>query len=106
MPLDAIVVNANKRSLDSETVTRIIGNEHVRVVCGSENEAMPDPADADRLRAAQKVYCPTEFGGMMGYLTAVEEYCHHREKTLFDIATMIAAAEALESTRRARARCR
>lgn len=98
MPLDAIVVNANKRSLDTETVTCIIANERVRVICGSENEAMPDSTDADRLRAAKKVYCPTEFGGMMGYLAAVEEYCHYREKTPFDIATMMAAAEALEST--------
>ena len=98
MPLDAIVVNANKRSLDADSVTRIISNERVRIVCGSENEAMPDLADAERLRAAKKIYCPTEFGGMMGYLTAVEEYCHFRENTVFDIATMITAAEALEGT--------
>lgn len=96
MPLDAIVVNANKRSLDGETVTRIIANGGIRVVCGSENEAMPVPADADRLRAAKTIYCPTEFGGMMGYLTAVEEYYHQMEGTPFSVETVMQAALALE----------
>lgn len=100
MALDAIVVNANKRSLDSETVSRILANPRVRVVCGSENEAMPDPTDADRLRGANKIYSPTEFGGMMGYLTAVEEYCHQVESSEFDIGTMIRAGAALEPVAR------
>lgn len=96
MPLDAIVVNANKRSLDGDTVSRIARNPRVRVVCGSENEAMPDEADAERLQAAGKVYFPTEFGGMMGYLTAVEQYYHQLEGTRFHVATMINAAAKLE----------
>lgn len=100
-PLDALVVNANKRSLDSMTVDAILGNATLRVICGSENEAMPDPADADRLRAAGKVYTPTEFGGMMGFLTAVEEYYHHLEGTTLDVGVMMEAARRLDPAARA-----
>jgi hypothetical protein len=35
---------------------------------------------------------------MMGYLTAVEEYCHHREKTPFEMPAMLEAAASLEPT--------
>ncbi|MEK0431581.1 MAG: hypothetical protein RL139_1385 [Gemmatimonadota bacterium] len=95
-PLDAVVVNAAGGSLDGATVSAILANDGVRVICGSENLAMPDPADADRLRAAGRSYCPTELGGMMGYLTAVEEYLAKAAGVPFEIATLVTAAAALE----------
>lgn len=96
LPLEAIVVNASGRSLDDASVAAIAGNDAVKVICGSENLAMPDPRRADHLRAAGKVYCPTELGGMMGYLTAVEEYLAGREGVPFEVKTLLAAAERLE----------
>jgi hypothetical protein len=96
LPLDALVVNANKESLDSATVDRIIANPRLRVICGSENLAMPAAKDADRLRDARRVYAPTELGGMMGYLTAVEEYLAHQQGVPFDVATLFEAAKRLE----------
>jgi len=103
-PVDAVVVNANRQSLDPESCALLARNERLKVVCGSENLAMPDPADADRLRAAGKLYCPTELGGMMGYLTAVEEYLARLEDRPFDIVTMFEAARALEEVGRRGAR--
>ena len=57
---------------------------------------MPDPRDAERFRAAGKAYCPTELGGMMGYLTAVEQYLAATEGKNFEIASMLEAAEGLQ----------
>ncbi len=104
-PFDAVVVNASGGSLDAETVRVICGNAAVRVVCGSENLAMPDAADERRLLAAGKVYCHPELGGMMGYLTAVEEYLARRAGVTFDVGTLLDAAGRLydvgaECTRR------
>ncbi|MDB4873719.1 MAG: hypothetical protein JWM41_165 [Gemmatimonadetes bacterium] len=96
-PIDALVVNAAGGSLDTATVGRCVVNDRLRVVCGSENLVMPNPADADRLRAARKSYCPTELGGMMGYLTAVEEYLSIVAGQPFDVRTMFDAAKRLEA---------
>lgn len=95
-PLDALVVNAAGGTLDSDTVQACIANESLRVVCGSENLAMPNPDDAERLRDGSKSFCPTELGGMMGYLTAVEEYLAHVEGQPFDVRTLLEAAKWLE----------
>jgi hypothetical protein len=106
--MDAVVVNAAGGSLDPNAVALIAANERVKVVCGSENLVMPDhEAGSEALRAAKKAYCPTELGGMMGYLTAVEEYLARVEGTPLDIATLLDAAKTLEgaahdATRRAR----
>lgn len=107
-PLDAVVVNANGGTLDVATCEAIARNTRTRVVCGSENLTMPDPRGAEILRAGEKVYAPTEFGGMMGYLTAVEEYLARHAGQPFDLATMLAAAKRLaeagfEVTRHVRA---
>lgn len=96
-PIDALVVNASGGSLDSRTVDAILDNRSIQAICGSENLAMPEPDDAERLRAAGRVYCPTELGGMMGYLTAVEEYLSHLAGVPFDIETVNRAAVRLES---------
>jgi len=95
-PMDALVVNAAGGSLDSPTVDACVGNERLRAICGSENLVMPNPRDAERLHAARKVYCPTELGGMMGYLTAVEEYLAQLEGAPFVLETLFEAAKQLE----------
>ena len=94
--VDAVVVNAAGASLDDVTVEAIAANPRTTVVCGSENLAMPDPAGVEVLRRAQKSYCPTELGGMMGYLTAVEEYLAKADGVPFEVATVMRASAALE----------
>ena len=94
--VDAVVVNAAGASLDDVTVEAIAANPRTTVVCGSENLAMPDPAGVEVLRRAQTSYCPTELGGMMGYLTAVEEYLAKADGVPFEVATVMRAAAALE----------
>jgi hypothetical protein len=100
-PIDALVVNANKESLDQVSVQRIVANPHVRVICGSENLAMPVPRSAEELRRAHKIYCPTELGGMMGYLTAVEEYLALLENVPFRVEALFEAAGRLRWAGRA-----
>jgi hypothetical protein len=97
VPMDAVVVNAAGGTLDSGAVSAICANGRVRVVCGSENLVMPDLSDANRLRDAGKVYAPTELGGMMGYLTAAEEYLAHLERVPFDVRTLLEAAKRLDT---------
>ena len=97
-PLDAVVANAAGGSLEPHAVALIGANERSRVVCGSENLVMPDhAAGAEALRAAKKAYCPTELGGMMGYLTAVEEYLARAEGVEFGVRTLLAAASMLDT---------
>ena len=96
-PVDAVVVNAAGGSLDGASVRAIAANPAVRVVCGSENLAMPDPADERVLLAAGKVYAHTELGGMMGYLTAAEEYLARVQGVPFDVATLLTAAAQLHA---------
>jgi hypothetical protein len=57
---------------------------------------MPEPRDADRFLRAHQAYCPTELGGMMGYLTAVEQYLAELEGIRFDVGTIMRAAQELE----------
>lgn len=97
MPMDALVVNAAGGTLHSAAVSVICANPRVRIVCGSENLVMPESRDADRLRHAGKVYAPTELGGMMGYLTAAEEYLAHLEGAAFNVRTLLEAAERLDT---------
>ena len=97
VPMDALVVNAAGGTLDAAAVSTICANSRVRVVCGSENLVMPEPADAHRLRDAGKLYAPTELGGMMGYLTAAEEYLSHLEGKPFDVSVLLEAAKRLDT---------
>jgi valine dehydrogenase (NAD+) len=96
-PFDAVVVNGSGGSLDAAAVATLAANPHVRVVCGSENLAMPDPAGERVLLAAGKVYAHPELGGMMGYLTAAEESLARRAGLPFDVATLLDAAERLHA---------
>ena len=102
-PVDAIAVNARGGTLSLASCERLAANARLRVVCGCENLAMPDPRGAELLRAAGKLFAPTELGGMMGYLTAVEEYLCARAGVPFEIGTIFSAAERLEVAGRAAA---
>ena len=95
-PMDALVVNASGGTLDTASVKASAANKRLRVICGSENLVMPHAQDAEEYRRAGKAYCPTELGGMMGYLTAVEQYLAHLEKVPFDASTLMVAARSLE----------
>ncbi len=95
-PMDALVVNALGGSLDAESVAACGRNERLTVICGSENLVMPDPSQDEVLRAAGKVYAPTELGGMVGYLTAVEEYLCKQAGEPFGVEDMFGAAGELE----------
>lgn len=95
-PMDAVVLNASGGSLDTASVEAIARNQRIRVICGSENLVMPEPSDADRFLHARQAYCPTELGGMMGYLTAVEQYLAELEGMRFDAGTLVTAARELE----------
>ena len=92
----ALVVNAAGGTLDRGSVAIAAANAQLRVVCGSENLVMPEHESVGVLRDAHKVYAPTELGGMMGYLTAVEEYLSVLEGMAFDVQTVLRAAERLE----------
>jgi hypothetical protein len=95
-PIDALVVNAAAGTLDVDTITACVNNPRLKIVCGSENMAMKDPEGARRLLAAKKIYCPTELGGMMGYLTAVEEYLAVKDGLRFEMRQMLEASKRLE----------
>jgi hypothetical protein len=97
LPMDAVAINAAGGTLDPTSVAACAANRRLRVLCGSENLVMPDHSGVDVLRKAQKVYAPTELGGMMGYLTAVEEYLSVLEGVTLDVGTMLRAAERLET---------
>ena len=95
-PMDALVLNAAGNSLDRESIRISATNPRLKVICGSENLVMQDPADADIYRAARKAYCPTELGGMMGYLTAVEQFLSQLEARSFHVESLMEAAARLE----------
>ena len=96
-PMDALVVNAGGGTLDRATIARVIANPRLRAICGCENLAMPEPDGAEDLRRARRAWCPTELGGMMGYLTAVEEYLSQVDGVPFRMTTMFEAAKRLET---------
>jgi glutamate dehydrogenase/leucine dehydrogenase len=95
-PIDALSLNANGGSLDMTSIDLICKNPRLKFVGGCENLVMPDPHGATVLKEAQKIYCHTELCGMMGYLTAVEEYLSKREGVTYDMKSMFKAAEKLE----------
>ena len=94
--MDALVVNASGGSLDSASVLLASRNARLKVICGSENLVMPNASDIQYFREAGQAYCPTELGGMMGYLTAVEQYLAELEHVPFDVQTLFDAASQLE----------
>jgi hypothetical protein len=106
-PVDAIVVNALGGSLDATAVAECVKNPRLTVICGSENLVMPDASQSLVLQRAGKIYAPTELGGMVGYLTAVEEYLAKQAGRTFAEEDLFGAAQELElvgyeATRRVR----
>jgi hypothetical protein len=97
LPMDALVVNAAGGTLDRRAVELAAANARLRVICGSENLVMPEAGLEEVLRKARKVFAPTELGGMMGYLTAVEEYLSVLEGVPFNVQTLLTAAERLDT---------
>ncbi len=97
LPMDALVVNAAGGTLDRRAVELAAANPRLRVICGSENLVMPEAGLEEVLRQARKVFAPTELGGMMGYLTAVEEYLSVLEGVPFNVQTLLTAAERLDT---------
>ncbi len=97
LPMDALVVNAAGATLDAPSVAGCAANTRLKVICGSENLVMPDSHGVETLRGAKKVFAPTELGGMMGYLTAVEEYLSVIERQRFDVETLLVAAKRLDT---------
>lgn len=96
LPMDALAVNANGGSLDAATIESICSNAAVEFVCGCENLAMPVEHGADIFKEHRKIFCPTELCGMMGYLTAVEEYHTRQAGGDFRIESMTEPARKLE----------
>jgi hypothetical protein len=96
-PMDALVVNAAGGSLDRSAVETVTTNSRLQVICGSENLVMPDPSLALVVRDARKIFAPTELGGMMGYLTAAEEYLSLLEGVPFGVETLLEAARKLDA---------
>jgi len=97
LPLDALVVNADGGTLDESTIEAIGQSSTLRVVCGCENLAMPDPRGEAILLSKKKLFAPTELCGMMGYLTAVEDYLAYSHGTDMDLGGVIEGASGMES---------
>ena len=100
LPIDILALNANGGSIDAASIKAITENEAIEFICGCENLVMPVPHGAETLRAARKIYCPTELCGMMGYLTAVEEYHSRQANSAFKIDDMFGPAHKLEEAAR------
>lgn len=100
LPIDILALNANGGSLDAASIKAITENDAIEFICGCENLVMPVPHGAEILRAARKIYCPTELCGMMGYLTAVEEYHSRQANSPFKIEDMFGPAHELEEAAR------
>src|SRR5690606_21370451 len=96
LAMDALGVNAAGGTLDAASVVACAANARLKVICGSENLVMPDHRGVETLRAAEKVYAPTELGGMMGYLTAVGPDRAVIESRAFEVPTMLDAAKRCE----------
>lgn len=94
--IDALVLNANGGSLDDQSIEKIIANQRIKIICGSENLVCPNPDGPMRLQAAGKHFAPTELCGMMGYLTAVEEYLSRAAGTALSMDALFEASKKLE----------
>jgi len=92
LPLDALAVNADGGTLDESTIGAIAESPTLKVVCGCENLAMSDPRGEAVLLSAKKLFSPTELCGMMGYLTAVEDYLAYFHGSEMDMAGLIEGA--------------
>lgn len=95
LPMDLIAVNAVGGTLDTKTCEAFANNKQTKLVSGCENLVMPNASDSEILRRANKMYVHTELCGMMGYLTAVENYLCVANGTPFNVDSMFEAAKGL-----------
>ncbi len=95
LPIDLVAVNAVGGTLDATTCDAFANNKQTKFVSGCENLVMPNAIDSEILRRAKKMYVHTELCGMMGYLTAVENYLCVVNGTQFNVASMFEAAKSL-----------
>lgn len=93
---DAVALNANGNSLTSERVAAICNNNQLKIICGCENLVFAADANETPFTRARKIFTPTEMCGMMGYLTAVEEYLRTQARSSFSIDEMYTPAKRLE----------
>lgn len=96
LPLHAVCVNASGGSLDDETIKNICSNKTIKIISGSENLAMPNPSGTQTFLNAEKILAPMELCGMMGYLTAVEEYLCTKLTKKFEVTKLFEAAQKLD----------
>jgi hypothetical protein len=100
LPIDLFAVNAVGGTLDSESCVMLASNKQCKLVSGCENLVMPDANGAETLRLAKKLYVHTELCGMMGYLTAVENYLARNTNQPFNVSVMFEAATGLREVGR------
>lgn len=94
--IDGLCVNAFAGSLNPALFAVLKGRKKIKLVCGCENLAVAMDNLDSKLRGLRILYCPTELCGMMGYLTAVEEYIDRRDGFEFKLESMFEAAAGLE----------
>ena len=97
-PMDALVVNGNGGSLDAMSMDVLKENQSLKIVCGSENLMMQNVDDAKVLQQNKKIFYPSEYCGMTGYLTAVEEYLSRIEGVDFSLDSMYPVAQRIEQS--------
>ncbi|MCB0310083.1 MAG: hypothetical protein KDD42_02535 [Bdellovibrionales bacterium] len=100
MELDALVLNTNGGSLTRLTAQTIANNPRIKLLCGSENLPFADDSAKQILFDARKLYCPTELGGMFGFLAAAEVFYCSLEDKPFDMTTVLEATKRLEAVGR------
>jgi len=101
--IDVIVINANGSTLDAKTNLQLANNKNLKLICGCENLMLVDPEGRELFRNSKKIFCPPEYCGMMGYLTAVEEYLTSQAGEEWNIQTMWEPSRLLKEHSRATA---
>lgn len=94
--LDAVAINAAGGSLDQAALEAICGNSRLRIITGCENLLFSAGAGAVELDQARKLFAPTELCGMLGYLTAIEEYLCSVAGEEFSVKELFQSAKRLQ----------
>jgi len=97
-PMDVLTVNGNGNSLDEDAVNVLIENSQIRAICGSENLMFCEDKLIDILQQQNKIVCPSEYCGMMGFIAAVEEYLLRQLNKLLQVEDMYKVASKLEES--------
>ncbi|MCB9029792.1 MAG: hypothetical protein H6619_01990 [Deltaproteobacteria bacterium] len=96
--IDGFVVNALRGSLTQDVVRALCANTNVRFVTGCENLPFPlefaDQGERELMQSGT-LWIPTEFTGMMGFITAVESVHAERLGDPFHVTDMKAPAKLL-----------